>query len=145
MTYLGLAMVALIWGAVEFHLNVERERSQATAIQSTGNLARVFEEQIVRTIKANDRILRSLQLSSVNGTLRADFARWAREVNEAGDFPLQLGLSAADGSLIASSLGPVPESFALSDRAYFQAHRTSADAGHRTKAGCNQRAIGVDQ
>jgi len=50
MTYFGLAMIALIWGAVEFHLNVERERSEATAILSTGNLARMFEEQIVRLL-----------------------------------------------------------------------------------------------
>ncbi|HEV7820926.1 MAG TPA: hypothetical protein VGO84_07080, partial [Burkholderiales bacterium] len=54
-TFFGLAMIALIWGAVEFHLSIERNRSEAGAIQSTGNLARVFEEQIIRTIRANDR------------------------------------------------------------------------------------------
>ena len=81
MTYFGLAMIALIWGAVEFHLNDERERSEATAILSTSNLARVFEEQIVRTIKANDRILRSLQIGSRKGTLQEDFRRWAAEVD----------------------------------------------------------------
>jgi diguanylate cyclase (GGDEF)-like protein len=128
-TYLGLAMVALIWGAVEFHLDVERDRSEATAIQGTGNLARVFEEQITRTIKANDRILRSLQLASVNGTLLADFDRWAREVNESGDFTLQLGLIDANGLLFASSLGPLAEAFDLGDRDYFKAHRDSTETG----------------
>jgi diguanylate cyclase (GGDEF)-like protein len=128
-TFFGLAMIALIWGAVEFHLNVERDRSEATAIQSTGNLARVFEEQIVRTIKANDRILRSLQLASVNGTLQEDFKRWAAEVNESGDFTIQLGVVDAAGVLIASSLRALDEKTILGDRDYFKAHLNSAETG----------------
>jgi diguanylate cyclase (GGDEF)-like protein len=128
MTYFGLAMIALIWGAVEFHLNVERARSEATTIQSTGNLARVFEEQIIRTIKANDRILRSLQRASANGTLQEDFRRWAGEVNESGDFTLQLGVIDANGMMAASSLGPIAQAAYLGDRDYFKAHQASADA-----------------
>jgi diguanylate cyclase (GGDEF)-like protein len=128
-TFFGLAMIALIWGAVEFHLSIERNRSEAGAIQSTGNLARVFEEQIIRTIRANDRMLRSLQLSSVNGTLQEDFKRWAAEVNESSDFTIQLGLVNADGLLIGSSLGPIQQATRLGDRDYFKAHLDSADAG----------------
>jgi diguanylate cyclase (GGDEF)-like protein len=129
MTYFGLAMIALIWGAVEFHLNVERERSEATAILSTGNLAHVFEEQIVRTIKANDRILRSLQIASRKATLQEDFRRWAAEVNESGDFTIQLGVIDADGVLTLSSLGPIKETTILGDRDYFKAHQNSTDVG----------------
>jgi diguanylate cyclase (GGDEF)-like protein len=129
MTFFGLGMIALIWGAVEFHLRIERDRSEAGAIQSTGNLARVFEEQIIRTIRANDRMLRSLQLSSVNGTLLEDFKRWAVEVNESADFTIQLGLIDADGVLIGSSMGPIEQTTRLGDRDYFKAHLNSADTG----------------
>ena len=128
-TFFGLAMIALIWGAVEFDLNAEYERSQASALQSTTNLARLFEDQIVRTIKSNDRILKSLQISSVSGTLLPDFNRWAREIDGAGDFTAVLGLINADGILVASSYGPLPEKVDVSDREYFQVHRGSNETG----------------
>jgi diguanylate cyclase (GGDEF)-like protein len=128
-TFFGLAMIALIWGAVEFHLSIERHRSEAGAIQSTGNLARVFEEQIIRTIRANDRMLRSLQISSANGTLLEDFKRWAVEVNESSDFTIQLGLIDPNGVLIGSSLGPIQQTTELGDRDYFKAHLNSTDTG----------------
>ncbi len=128
-TFFGLATIALIWGAVEFHLNIERVQSEAAAFQNTSNLARVFEEQIVRTIKVNDRILRSLQLSSVNGTLLADFDRWTNEIDGSTDLTVQLSLVDAQGLLIASNIGPVLEVTDRSEREYFKVHRGSAEAG----------------
>ena len=128
-TFFAAVMIALIWSAVELYLNAEYKLSEAAAIQHTSNLARVFEEQIIRTIKANDRILRSLQLSSVNETLLPDFARWAAEIDESGDFTIQIGLIDANGLLIASSLGPITKKTDLSDRDYFTVHRDSPDTG----------------
>lgn len=128
-TFFGLTMIALIWGAVEFHLNTERQLSETAAIRSTGNLARVFEEQIVRTIKANDRILRSLQLSSVNETLSADFARWVSEIDDQSNLTVQLSLVGADGWLTASSLDFITQAMDRSNRDYFAVHRDSAEAG----------------
>ena len=128
-TFFGLTVIALIWGAVEFHLNTEFEQSKADAVQDTSNLARVFEEQIIRTIKANDRILRSLQLSSVNGTLSADFDRRASEIDDWGDLTVQLSLVGADGWLTASTLGLALEAMDRSDRDYFKIHRDSPEAG----------------
>ena len=110
-------------------MNSEWVQSKAAAIQSTRNLARVFEEHIVRTIKTNDRILRSLQISSVNETLLADFNRLANEIDGAGDLTVQLSLVDANGSVIASNLGPVLEVTNRSDREYFKVHKASPDAG----------------
>jgi hypothetical protein len=115
-TFFGLTVIALIWGAIEFHLNSEWVQSNAAAIQSTRNLARVFEEQIVRTIKSNDRLLRSLQISSVNETLLVDFNRLVNEIDGSGDSTAQLSLVDANGSVIASNLGPILEVTNRSDR-----------------------------
>lgn len=128
-TFFGLTMIALIWGAIEFHLNNERVQSEAAAIQSTRNLARVFEEQIVRTIKTNDRLLRSLQMSSVNETLLADFDRLVNEIDGSGDSTVQLSLVDTNGLVIASNLGPVLEVTNRGDREYFKFHKASPDAG----------------
>ena len=123
-----LAMIALIWGAIEFDLRAEFERSRATSIQSTDNLAHLFEDNIVRTIKANDRVLKSLQLSSVNGTLMPDFRRWAREIDGAGDFTSVVSLVDVDGNLVTTSYGPVTE-INVTDRDYFQTHRNNPETG----------------
>jgi diguanylate cyclase (GGDEF)-like protein len=128
-TFFGLGMIALIWGAVEFDLRHEREQSMRAAVQTTGNLARAFEDQIIRTVKANDRILRLLQLSSVNGTLAEDFTRWVNEIDVSDDFTAQLTLIDAKGQLVATNLGPVNKVTDLSDREYFTVHRDSAEAG----------------
>jgi hypothetical protein len=126
-TFLGLAMIALIWGAVEFHLESERARSLASAVQSARNLTRVFEQQILQTLRANDRVMRSLQISAVSETLTHDFDRWAAEIDRTSDFTAQLSITDAAGRLIASSLGPVGEGADLSDREHYTVHRNSED------------------
>jgi diguanylate cyclase (GGDEF)-like protein len=128
-TFFGLATIALVWGAIEFHLNTEREQAAAAAIQSTGNLARVFEEHILRTIKANDRLLRSLQLSSLKDTLVSDFNRWAGEVDDADEPIAVLTLVDAEGILTTTSAGPPKERIDLNDREYFKFHSHSPEAG----------------
>src|SRR5262249_15923136 len=113
----------------EFDLHHERERSMHAAIQSTGNLARAFEDQIVRTIRTNDRILRLMQLAAVNGTLTEDFARWANEIDMSDDLTAQLTLIDAKGQLVGTNLGPVTKSTDLGDREYFKVHRNSSEIG----------------
>jgi diguanylate cyclase (GGDEF)-like protein len=128
-TFFALAMIALIWGAVEFDLNAEHDRSEADAIRSSGNLARVFEDHIVRLIKDNDRILRQLQLSSVRGTLSVDFDRLISEVENSVQPSADLTLVDARGILTTTSEGPPKERIDLNDREYFKVHFHSPEAG----------------
>ena len=79
-TFFGIAMIALIWGAAEYDLKRDYDRSEADAVASNDNLVRLFEDQMIRTIKANDSLLRSLQLSAANGTLAAGFDRWSGDL-----------------------------------------------------------------
>lgn len=50
-------MIALIWGSVAYHLDVERTRARQSAVQNTGNLARSFEEYTARSRKEIDKSL----------------------------------------------------------------------------------------
>ncbi|MEA2877348.1 MAG: hypothetical protein QOF14_2544 [Hyphomicrobiales bacterium] len=128
-TFFALAMIALIWGAIEFDLNAEHVRSEANAMRNTGNLARVFEDHIVRLIKDNDRILRQLQLSSVRGTLSVDFDRLISEVENSVQPIADLTLVDARGILTTTSEGPPKERIDLNDREYFKVHFHSPEAG----------------
>jgi hypothetical protein len=56
-TYLGLAMIALVWLGLDFHLKAELATVQNAAIQNAGNLSRAFEEHLARTLKDADHTL----------------------------------------------------------------------------------------
>ena len=47
-TYLGVIMIAVIWGGVFWLANAEHERAVEDGLRQGGNLARVFEEYISR-------------------------------------------------------------------------------------------------
>src|SRR6187551_3307729 len=100
---LGFVLIAFAWGAAEFDLWRDRERAEQNALRTTNNFARVFEEQILRAIRYNDRIIQSLQQAAVNGTLEQEFARRAAQVNEAAVLTVQIAITSADGAVIASS------------------------------------------
>jgi diguanylate cyclase (GGDEF)-like protein len=56
-TFLGVAMIALTWASIGFDLRLEWKSAQQAAIQNSGNLARAFEEQIIRSIREVDKAL----------------------------------------------------------------------------------------
>ena len=123
---LGFALIALFWSAVEFDLWRERAREAAAAQRTTGNLARMFESQILGAIRNGDRMMRALQHAAAQETLLAEFQHWAAHVNEFGGMVLQLSMTDAQGNLIASSTGAVMAPVSLADREHFTAHRNGA-------------------
>ena len=128
-TFLGLGVIALAWGGIEFYLHNERSRAEAAAIQSTTNLARVFEDQIVRIIKENDRVMRQLQMASVNSTLAAEFDRLAPQPDDVTDPAVRITLADAAGIVTHSNAGSVADRIDLSDREHFRVHREDSEAG----------------
>src|SRR5437763_16784496 len=54
---LGLLAIALAWLGASWMGIEDTRRSEAAAYQETSNLARVFEENIIRLIQAHDQIL----------------------------------------------------------------------------------------
>lgn len=128
-TFLGLGMIALAWCAIEFHLETGRARSEAAAIQDNNNLARVFEEHIVRVIRANDRALRFLRTSLESGTFFFDFRRLVENSVAGSDMTQQLALIGPDGRLLATSVTSPVIPVDLSDREHFRVHLDVAEDG----------------
>ena len=102
---LGLALIALFWGAVEFDLWRERLRAETVALRGTSNLARVFASQILGSIKTGDRMLQSLQAAAANQTLSSEFQHWAGHITEFGSIVVQLDMTDANSDLVALSTG----------------------------------------
>src|ERR1700730_1336714 len=104
--YVGAAMVAAIWLSFTYHLAVEHDRSLNAAVQNTGNLARVFEEHIVRTLMEADRAIVLLRSSyPVNGNfdLASSFAKRTQE----RDLIAESRVIGPDGLVIASAIRPI--------------------------------------
>jgi diguanylate cyclase (GGDEF)-like protein len=121
--YVGAAMVAVIWAGVGFNLAVEHDRSRLSAIQNTGNLARVFEENIARTLMETDRAIRLLRTSyQVNGNF--ELANSLTNLSQQSDLLAEIRIMGPDGVVLASTtkqnLG-----FDSRDREYFHIHLES--------------------
>jgi diguanylate cyclase (GGDEF)-like protein/PAS domain S-box-containing protein len=120
-TVLGIAMIVLTWGTIAFHLNVVKRTTIQGAFQDSANLARAFEEQIVRTIRGIDSTLLVLRAIYVKNLDAFDLAEWTWHAGIVTDVVIQYSIIDRDGKLRASSLGAVAP-VDLSDRDHFKTH-----------------------
>jgi diguanylate cyclase (GGDEF)-like protein len=126
--YGGVAMIAAIWVGVSFNLSVEHDRSLAAARQNTDNLARVFEEDIRRTITEIDREMRLLRASyQADGNL--NLALSAAGLSTQGELLTEIRIIGPDGAVVASSSKPDTPRASSAERDYFLVQKEStADA-----------------
>jgi diguanylate cyclase (GGDEF)-like protein len=120
--FVGAAVVAAVWLSFSFHLAVEHDRSLAAAAQNTSNLARVFEEHIVRTVMEADRTLRLLR-SSYQASGNFNLANSLVDLSQQNDFLLEIRIINAEGDVIGSTTRQVAGRANARDRDYFQAQQ----------------------
>jgi PAS domain-containing protein len=122
---LGIAMLVLTWGAIAFHLDVNKRANIQARSRISANLARAFEEQMVRTVRGIDSTLLVLRAIYVKNLETFDLAEWTWHAGIVTDVVQHYGIIDREGRLRASSLGPVP-AIDLSDRDHFKVHVDSA-------------------
>ncbi len=122
--YVGLAMIAAIWISIVFHLAVEHDRARNGAIQDTGNLARVFEEHILRTIMEADRAILMLR-TSYRLTGNFDLANSLTSDSLRNDLLTQIRVFNPSGAIIAATSGQGRSRVGFGDREYFRVHLDS--------------------
>jgi len=128
-TCLGVAMIGIIWLGTAFHLTAKRHLAEEAAIKNSGNLARAFEEHLVRSIKEVDRVLLFLRDTyQKHGDSAAALNPAGRKDNEhlLGDIASQVGIIGADGFLRLAADGPILSPVDLRDREHFQVHLHAA-------------------
>lgn len=118
--------LALLWTSISIVLNHEYRSAEAAAMQSTGNLARAFEESTRRTIGQIDQILLSARaFHSAQGD-RFDFDEWARTQTLPDKMTAAIGMADSTGHVFADTL-PIPSGTSIADRPHF---RAQADPTH---------------
>ena len=121
-TFLGVVMIAFIWWGTAFHLKVERQNAEEAAIQNSGNLARAFEEHLVRSIKEVDKVMRFLRENYEENPAAFDLANSAKNTQLLSDITTRIGIIGADGFLKLSNAGLPSVPVYLHDREHFQIH-----------------------
>src|SRR5262245_47298330 len=100
----SLLSIAGIWIGVGYLTSVDAKRTEDSAIQDTANLARAFEEHIIRLIQAYDQILLFGRSSFARGIGEFDLMQWAQDQEFANDVSLQIAIADKTGILTASNL-----------------------------------------
>src|SRR4029450_13662139 len=96
---LGAISVAAAWFGAWYISTEELDRTEAAAYQDTANLARAFEEHIIRLIQAHDQILIFARTSLAKDPERFDLTQWARDHQFANNVALQIAISDKNGIL----------------------------------------------
>ena len=126
-TFLAVAMIAIIWLGATYHLTAERQIAQEAAIRHSGNLARAFEEHLIRSIKEVDRVLLYLRENYEESAAAFEFAVRKENDHSFSDLVTRVGIAGPDGRLALSSAGPPPAPVDLRDREHFQIHINAGD------------------
>jgi two-component system, sensor histidine kinase len=124
-TYLGVAVILIIWGGIYFLTSQERERDYQEAVRQGGNLTRVLEEYIRRVVEETDSALLAVRESYQDDPQHFDIARWKNSSWSRTDFILQYGIANSDGFVVQSSHGQLSTPIYVGDRAHFKFHATN--------------------
>jgi diguanylate cyclase (GGDEF)-like protein len=122
---IGLFSMGVIWLGAWYIANEDAKRTESTAYQDTANLARAFEEHIIRLIQAHDQILLFARTSYAKNPDNFDLGQWSRDQHFATDVTLQIATTDKDGILTGSNLGMPAARTDLSDREHFRVHADS--------------------
>ncbi|MFZ3357222.1 MAG: hybrid sensor histidine kinase/response regulator, partial [Xanthobacteraceae bacterium] len=119
---LGLSAVIPIWlGAIYFSYS-DWLQTQRAARQTAENLARAFEEQIIRTIRAADQTLIYVRDSYVKDPRHFDISPWMRDTNFLDGVSMQIAIIDKYGRMVVSSISGSVPGIDLGDREHFKVH-----------------------
>jgi diguanylate cyclase (GGDEF)-like protein len=124
-TYLGVAVIAGIWGGVFFVTNEEHQRAYEEGMRQGGNLTRVFEQYIARVIGAADSGLLDMRESYEHDPQNFDIAGRVGRAQFQNNIVTQFGIVGPDGLIKLSSTQSISSAEYVGDREYFRFHANS--------------------
>src|SRR3954462_4614780 len=124
----GVLIMALLWCGIWFHLRTIRTDRIAEAQNTASNLARAFEEHIVRTVKGIDQALLQMRAAYAADPSSFAFDGAMREDEAVADLVIAMSVIDREGRLVWASTGPPPGLY-LGDREYFRYHAANPADG----------------
>jgi diguanylate cyclase (GGDEF)-like protein len=121
-TYLGVAVVSIIWGGIYWLDHQQRERDYETAVRQGANLTRVLDQYITRVVEESDGALQALRQGYQENPKSFDIAAWVVRSRSATALTLNFGIAGADGYVIQSSRGAPPKPIYIGNREHFTFH-----------------------
>ena len=120
-------MIGGLWTAVLHDLERDREALTASAGVDALNLARAFEEHVVRTINEVDFILRHIRADLQEDRASFHHALGRLQAHMGSDLVFHVLVSDRAGMLASSNLNPLDHPVDISDRDYFRALRDDGE------------------
>ncbi len=125
-TYLGLVVIAIIWGGIYLLSSEQRQLAYQDAVRQGSNLARVLEEYIRRVVQESDNALLALRQDYQRDPQNFDLAAWVAHTQSHNNLTAHFGITDAKGLVILSSHGPLRTPLSVADRLPFTFQRDSA-------------------
>jgi diguanylate cyclase (GGDEF)-like protein/PAS domain S-box-containing protein len=122
----GVTLVGFLWGTVFLKVHTEELAEIRTVTKDTANLARVFEEHVLRTIREADQVLQFIIDQHRSQGRTVDLRRLMEDGPIISRIYTYFGIIDARGQLVAGSR-PF-ERVDLSDREHFRVH-VASDTG----------------
>ena len=124
-TFLGVVMIAAIWGGIYYFTTDAYERAYQDGLRQGSNLARVFEQYISSAISGIDEELLVLRKLYQQDSAHFNFTDWINRTSPQNRLTVHVSLTGPDGIVRLSSLGPVRSTVDIRDREPFLVHTNS--------------------
>ncbi len=125
-TYLGLVVIAIIWGGIYLLSSEQRQLAYQDAVRQGSNLARVLEEYIRRVVQESDNALLALRQDYQRDPQNFDLSAWVARTQSHNNLTAHFGITDAKGLLILSSHGPMSAPLSVAERRPFTFQRDTA-------------------
>ncbi|MBI1203830.1 MAG: response regulator [Rhodopseudomonas sp.] len=117
----GLAIL-FVWTGEIYYSHSELLQTQTAALQNANNLARAFEEHLVRSIRAVDQTLLYARDLYARDPEHFDLSLWSKNSQFLSGITFQIALIDKNGRMIGSNIPGAKPGLDLSDREHFKVH-----------------------